>query len=450
LPKEPAYYAGCNEALLRAVPESAWRVLDVGCAEGRLAAAVKGLRPDREVFGIEREPEVALRAAARIDSVFTIDVEAESPPLEQGSIDCILFGDVHEHMVDPEGVLRRLRPLLQPHGEILCSIPNLQHHSMLTALLTGDFQYADAGLLDATHLRFFTIATMLKLLLDAGLAPSIVDTIQVPSPPGLLTAAEPLLDHLGLHRGRLAHYLSIYQYILRGRPMAESDLEPEPDPADTVPVSVICCVQDRETLAANLLASPDLRPGSTHQVILLQDCPDAATGLATGLARAKHELVIWAHQDVYMPRGFIARLSRRLRQAERRWGRIGVAGVYGAMQTAQGPRRVGRVVDRDRLLDEAVDLPALVSALDELLLDLPRDTPLRAEPRLGFHLYGTDLCLQARARRLPAVVLDAICLHNSRHVDLPREFWTSADALAAKWPDALPVATPCVMIGPGT
>jgi SAM-dependent methyltransferase len=97
LPKEPAYYAGCNEALLRAVPQSARRVLDVGCAEGKLASALKGLRHDREVFGIEREPEVALRAAARIDRVFTIDVEAESPPLEQGSIDCILFGRSRGH-----------------------------------------------------------------------------------------------------------------------------------------------------------------------------------------------------------------------------------------------------------------------------------------------------------------------------------------------------------------
>jgi hypothetical protein len=215
-------------------------------------------------------------------------------------------------------------------------------------------------------------------------------------------------------------------------------------------VSVVCCVQDRETLAANLLASPDLKPGSMHQVILLQDCPDAATGLAAGLARAKHDLVIWAHQDVYLPRGLIARLSHQFRDAERRWGRIGLAGVYGATQAAQGLTRVGRVVDRDRLLDEAVELPAPVTSLDELLLVLPRDTPLRAEPRLGFHLYGTDLCLQARARGLPAVVLDALCLHNSRHVDLPGEFWTSADALAAKWPDALPVATPCVMIGTGT
>src|SRR5690349_4560502 len=138
LPKEPAYYAGCNEALLRAVPPSARRILEVGCAEGKLGAALKELRHDREVFGIEREPEVALRAADRLDQVFTIDVETESPPLESGSIDCILFGDVLEHTVDPEGVLRRLRPLLQPAGEVLCSIPNLQHHSMLTALLTGD------------------------------------------------------------------------------------------------------------------------------------------------------------------------------------------------------------------------------------------------------------------------------------------------------------------------
>ena len=85
-----------------------------------------------------------------------MDVEHDHVPLEPGSLDCILYGDVLEHLVDPEAVLARQRRLLGSGGVILCSVPNIQHHSLLAALLRGDWQYTTAGLLDATHLRFFS------------------------------------------------------------------------------------------------------------------------------------------------------------------------------------------------------------------------------------------------------------------------------------------------------
>ena len=117
------------------------------------------------------------------------------------------------------------------------------------------------------------------------------------------------------------------------------------------------------------------------------------------------------HQDVYLPAGWDRRVMRQLREAERRFGPIGIAGVYGVGEVdepADGPpraERIGWVVDRGRLLREGPDLPARVATLDELLLILPRGTPLRADPALGFHLYGADLCLQARERGLAVVAL---------------------------------------------
>jgi hypothetical protein len=81
-----------------------------------------------------------------------------------------------------------------------------------------------------------------------------------------------------------------------------------------------------------------------------------------------------------------------------------------------------------------------------LFLAVPRGTPLRFDPQLGFHFYGADLCLQARTRGLAAVALDALCLHNSRSVGLPESFFPSARALTAKWRPKLPLATSCVQI----
>jgi hypothetical protein len=97
------------------------------------------------------------------------------------------------------------------------------------------------------------------------------------------------------------------------------------------------------------------------------------------------------------------------------------------------------------LLRDGPDLPAPVSTLDELLLVLPRNTPLRFDPALGFHLYGADICLQAAERGLAVVVVGAPCHHNSRSIGLPQPFFRSASSFARKWAHLLPIATPCVV-----
>jgi hypothetical protein len=116
---------------------------------------------------------------------------------------------------------------------------------------------------------------------------------------------------------------------------------------------------------------------------------------------------------------------------------------------AESAERIGWVVDRGRMLRDGPDLPARVATLDELLLVVRRDTPLRFDPALGFHLYGADICLQAAERGLAVVALGALCHHNSRSVGLPAAFYRSAEVFARKWSHRLPVATPCVIIDRG-
>jgi hypothetical protein len=135
-----------------------------------------------------------------------------------------------------------------------------------------------------------------------------------------------------------------------------------------------------------------------------------------------------------------------VRAAEAVAGPVAVAGVYGVTGGGAEPRRAGRVVDRDRLLWESAGLPATADTLDELLLAVRRDSGLRFDPTLGWHFYGADVCLAARARGLAAVAVDAPCYHNSRSVGLPADFEASATAFARKWRDQLPVATSCVRV----
>jgi SAM-dependent methyltransferase len=440
--KTPKYYEGLNQHLLDAVPADALTILEVGCAQGRLGAALKERDPRRRVFGVERVAAMAEIAAGRLDRVFAIDVERDAPDLPPGSVDCILFGDVLEHLVDPLGALRRLAPLLSPGGRVLCSVPNVQHHSVITALLRGEFQYQESGLLDATHLRFFTWSSFMKLLLDAGFAPRLLGGNAIPAPPALLQAMRPLLDHLGVSAERSGVYLSGYQWTIEGTPLGWTALEERP-------LSFVACVNNEAQFADNLAASPCFRAGSPHELITVRGATSAADGLNGGIKRAKHDIVVLLHQDVYLPAGWPARFLEQWRLAERNAGPVGVVGVYGASHDPAAPGGVveaGHVLDRHTLRPGSSKLPARVQGLDELLLAVPRTTPLRFDPSLGFHFYGTDLACQAREAGLTAVVLDAPCFHNSQVFAVPPAFHESLQVFRARWKGSLPIATPCALV----
>ena len=145
------------------------RVLDVGCASGYLAEALNGR--GCVVSGVEADPALAELARPHLEKVVVADVEACDlvDAFGPGTFDVIVFGDVLEHLRDPLPVLRQARPLLAEGGTVVASVPNIAHASIRLALLQGRFEYQPTGLLDNTHLRFFTLATLEQLFRDAGL-----------------------------------------------------------------------------------------------------------------------------------------------------------------------------------------------------------------------------------------------------------------------------------------
>jgi 2-polyprenyl-3-methyl-5-hydroxy-6-metoxy-1,4-benzoquinol methylase len=144
------------------------RVLDVGCATGNLAEVLAG-RGCR-VTGIEIDPEAARQAEKHCERVIVGDVESLDlgAELDEADFDVIVFGDVLEHLKDPLQTLRRFKPFLQTEGYVIASIPNIAHGSVRLALMQGRFRYRSLGLLDDTHLRFFTRETVEQLFKDAG------------------------------------------------------------------------------------------------------------------------------------------------------------------------------------------------------------------------------------------------------------------------------------------
>jgi hypothetical protein len=173
-----------------------------------------------------------------------------------------------------------------------------------------------------------------------------------------------------------------------------------------------------------------------------RDASSAAAGHNRALAESKCDWVICVHEDVYLPQGWISRFLTCISDAEAALGKIDVAGVYGI----EAGQRVGHVLDRTRLLKEPVPMPCLVNSVDEIIVAVRPGSGLRFDPALGWHLYGTDICLSAQKQGLRVVVVDALCFHNQRSVGVPVAFQNSADYLASKWPEHLPLTTPCMVI----
>jgi 2-polyprenyl-3-methyl-5-hydroxy-6-metoxy-1,4-benzoquinol methylase len=146
------------------------RVLEAGCASGHVSEQLhaQGCR----IVGVEIDPDVVEPALPWLERVIIGDFEGDSvwPQLEGEFFDAVLFGDVLEHLKDPLATLRESVAHLAPAGVVVISIPNIAHADVKLALLNGTFPYSESGLLDRTHVSFFTKESLLQLVKEAGLA----------------------------------------------------------------------------------------------------------------------------------------------------------------------------------------------------------------------------------------------------------------------------------------
>jgi 2-polyprenyl-3-methyl-5-hydroxy-6-metoxy-1,4-benzoquinol methylase len=200
------------------------RVLELGPATGYMSQAFA--EQGCAVVGIEIDPEMAERAAVVCERVIVGDLDGLDLESELGSerFDVIVAADVLEHLRDPLGMLNRLRGFLRPEGHFVISIPNVAHGSVRLALLSGRFEYRDIGLLDATHLRFFTRETFEQLLDEAELGLAELhrhelnlDASEVPFDPAVV----PVELREELERDPDAR---TYQFVVKALPMQREGL----------------------------------------------------------------------------------------------------------------------------------------------------------------------------------------------------------------------------------
>lgn len=221
--KEQDYYEHPRYEVMQYIPQRARRILDVGCGAGVLGRTLKRERGDVEVVGVELIEAAWRKAVQVLDQVVPGSIEDLDLPFPDGYFDCIVCADVLEHLVDPAAVLRKLGRVLAPSGLIIISIPNVRFHEVVSMLVSGGWSYADAGILDSTHLRFFTEAELEGLVRAAGLEAARIAPLSKLSPDRFPRNAD---GSVSLHKLTLsgvtdAEYeqFLVYQYVvLAGHP----------------------------------------------------------------------------------------------------------------------------------------------------------------------------------------------------------------------------------------
>lgn len=226
-----AYYGYARPELAEMVKREPGRALDLGCAGGMLGASVKERYPRAEVWGLELDPQAAAEAAKRLDRAICANLDRanfEELGLPKSGFDLVFLADVLEHLYDPWKLLRDLRAYLAPDAQVVASLPNLRNFEVMRdALVGGRFDYAAAGLLDITHIRFFTRSTMIELFEQTGYR--IDDVVAKYGGDVPIPAVEAGRGRVDVEVGQIVlralspddvDELRTYQYLISARPAA--------------------------------------------------------------------------------------------------------------------------------------------------------------------------------------------------------------------------------------
>ncbi|MEI6704038.1 MAG: class I SAM-dependent methyltransferase [Deltaproteobacteria bacterium] len=145
-------------------------VLDIGCGSGALGAWIKRENRQAVVHGVDISAEAGITAAERLDSFWCVDLDLSPLPETGLKYDLIILGDILEHLKRPDLFLSGLKDRLAANGKIIVSVPNVANYSIRLRLLFGQFRYTETGIMDRTHLRFFTWHSFSELIDRSGFA----------------------------------------------------------------------------------------------------------------------------------------------------------------------------------------------------------------------------------------------------------------------------------------
>jgi O-antigen biosynthesis protein len=194
---DPLYHGNPRTEIMSFLDEAPGTVLDVGCGGGATGELIKQKFPGTRVVGIEINPNAAEHARTILDRVVCAgidDVDA-ARDLEGETISTVLLLDVLEHLYDPWRALQRIHRWLRPDTRVIASVPNIRNVRTMSDLAEGRFEYGEDGVLDITHVRFFTRSTLRDLFEQTGYAvrslqpltqPEVIEQVVIHRQPGRL------------------------------------------------------------------------------------------------------------------------------------------------------------------------------------------------------------------------------------------------------------------------
>jgi hypothetical protein len=209
--------------------------------------------------------------------------------------------------------------------------------------------------------------------------------------------------------------------------------------------TVVAAVNNDTVLRDSLMRSPDIQ--SVGKVLAQRNCSSAGQAYNSGMKASGSDMLVFAHQDVYFPQGWFGSVARSIAAISARdpdWGVLGVFGISLSGVEAGHLYSTGL----KRVLGCSFEEPLEVSTLDEVILVVRRSSGLQFDEKLpGFHLYGADICLEARRKGLKCYAISAFCVHNSNGLDqLPPSYSSAYFYMRDKWRNQLPIRTPCMVI----
>lgn len=166
--KVDGYFDLVRDDLILLVPGTTRHLLEIGCGTGRTGEKLRELYGIEKVVGIEMVPKAARLAMQRLDQVLVDDIEEITLNFPEQYFDCMICADVLEHCRDPWGVLTKLHPYLSDDGVLIASIPNIRHLVVILRIIFDRWEYMKDGILDAGHLRFFTLHTIKNMFKETG------------------------------------------------------------------------------------------------------------------------------------------------------------------------------------------------------------------------------------------------------------------------------------------
>ncbi len=221
------YYDNVNEDLLAAIPPDARKICEVGCGSGAMAALYKRMNPDCAYHGVELDFTAYQKAKAsgvfscienaNVENMYGYNLNCLEPDL-----DCVIFGDVLEHLKNPWKVLEHVaNDWLKTGGQVIACVPNMQNFTLVGNLLAGSFHYADEGLLDRTHLRWFTRHSLGYMFHEAGLTVTSVEPRNWTADSDahhakFMKAMEPFIEKYGLDREDFKRDTRAFQWLIKG------------------------------------------------------------------------------------------------------------------------------------------------------------------------------------------------------------------------------------------